>query len=168
MAVKSFNPDKVIIFINDTFLVTGKGSSEFVTITNKIPQYEQLTDIDGEVFFIKTVDGSTEIKLTLRDNSEAIDFINEYILQINGGTVSGINITIVDLNKADYPKVYIGDNCKVNQTDNSRGVKIGEKQFTFLPAKYYNEWESASEGTSQALNDAIFSFVDNKLKVKGE
>lgn len=168
MTVKSFNPDKVIIFLNDTYLVTGKGSSNFITINTKLPQYEQLVDIDGEVFFIKTVDGSAEINLPLKDNSEAIDFINEYILQMNAGIVSGLNISMVDLNKKDYPKVYIGDNCKINQTTTSKGVKLDEKQFTFLPTKYYNEWETASEGVSQALNDAIFSIIGNKLKVKGE
>jgi len=167
MSTKNFTPAKTIILLNDTYLVNGKGRDNFLTITEKMPQYEMITDIDGINKFIKTKDGSAEIKLNLMENSEAIDFINEYILQISNGQVSGLSISIVDLNKPDSPKVYIGIDCKINMTDISKGVKLGEKQYTLLPAEYYNEWKTASQVTSQALNDAIFSMINNKLKVKG-
>lgn len=168
MSTKTFTPAKTIIWLNDNYLLNGKGRDNFLTITEKMQQYEMVTDIDGINKFIKTKDISAEIKLNLMENAESIDYINEYILQINNGQVSGLSISIVDLNKSDSPKVYIGVDCKINATDTSKGVKLGEKQYTFLPTEYYNEWKTASQVTSQALNDAIFSMINNKLKVKGE
>lgn len=168
LETRIFNPDRVVVWLDNTYLVTGKGEGNFLTITSLTPTYTQDVDIDGEIFFIQSSDERHEIRLRLKDNSNAIDFINEFRLQMIMGKIEGINISIVDLNKDDYPKVYLGKVCKINSNEISKGTGLGEVEIIFLPKKYYPDFTLSEEGNSKSMNDAIFRMLNNLLKVKGE
>lgn len=166
MTVKQFSVDNIAILLNVDYRVTGLASNSFVTITEGTPRFKVYTDIDGKNTFTQSLNKTAEIKLTLKANSDTIDYITEYLAAIEGNIVSGLSILIIDKNAKKNTKSAYGFNCKINIQDIEKDVKLPNQTFVFIPEKYYNETDLA-QATSDDSNFAVDSILNDALKVKG-
>lgn len=165
MTTKIFNPFKIKVLLESRYIVTGFASDSFVDIKEDVPRYKKYVDIDGKNIFVKSKNKGAEIRLTLKDNSEAVPFINEFIRAIENDEVSGINIFVLDNNNSKDPRAYIGKNCKINIEPINKGVKLNEKTYVFIPETYYNEVESSQSDTFDYYQAKNY-ILNSQLKVK--
>lgn len=165
MTTKRFDPLKIKVLLESRYIVTGFASDSFVEIKEDVPRFKKLVDIDGKNIFVKSKNKGAEIRLTLKDNSDAVPFINEFIRAIENDEVSGISILVRDLNQSKDPKSYYGFDCKINIETTSKGVKLSEKTYVFIPETYYNEVSLMQPDTLDYYQAKNY-ILDSQLKVK--
>lgn len=165
MTIKRFNPFKIQVLLESRYIVTGFASESFVEIKEDVPRYKKLVDIDGNNIFTKSKNKGAEIRLTLKDNSDAVPFINEFIRAIDNNEVSGISILAMDLNESKDPRSYYGFNCKINIETTTKGIKMNEKTYVFIPETYYNEVSLMQPDTLDYYQAKNY-ILDSQLKVK--
>lgn len=165
MVTKIFNPFKIQVLLESRYIVTGFASESFIDIKEDVPRYKKYVDIDGKNIFVKSKNKGAEIRLTLKDNSDAVPFINEFIRAIENDEVSGISILVMDLNQSKDPKSYYGFDCKINIETTSKGIKLSEKTYVFIPETYYNEVSLMQPDTLDYYQAKNY-ILDSQLKVK--
>lgn len=165
MTTKRFDPLKIKVLLESRYIVTGFASESFIDIKEDVPRYKKYVDIDGKNIFVKSKNKGAEIRLTLKDNSDAVPFINEFIRAIENDEVSGISILVMDLNQSKDPKSYYGFDCKINIETTSKGIKLSEKTYVFIPETYYNEVSLMQPDTLDYYQAKNY-ILDSQLKVK--
>lgn len=165
MATKIFNPFRINVLLESKHVVTGFASDSFFEIKEDVQTYKKYTDIDGKNIFVKSKNQGAEIRLNLKDNSDSVAFINEFIRAIDKGEVSGISILCMDDTNKKDPRSYYGFNCKINIETTTKGVKMGEKTYVFIPEVYYNEVGLMQPDTLDYYQAKNY-ILDSQLKVK--
>lgn len=165
MTAKRFDPFKIQVLLESRYIVTGFASESFIDIKEDVPRYKKYVDIDGKNIFVKSKNKGAEIRLTLKDNSDAVPFINEFIRAIENDEVSGISILVMDLNQSKDSKSYYGFDCKINIETTSKGIKLSEKTYVFIPETYYNEVNLMQPDTLDYYQAKNY-ILDSQLKVK--
>lgn len=161
------NQRNIFILLANDFFVTGLGSDSFISVEESEPEYKQYKDIDGKITFTKTASRQATFKLTLKDNSIALDYILEYKKAIDEGKISGMDILVTDKNNPQNKRAVYGSNCKIMFEPLTKGVKLGDKVVIFLPEVYYNETDLLNSSTVVSSTARLSIGFENPNKIKG-